>query len=92
MVQTKKFQLSFKDILKEEQKSSLEQIVQLAEKLKKQQTQEERKKTEEEIRKLIIKPETSEQIVGSISQLVKTEVEHIALPGYNYKREENTEN
>ena len=86
-----KFKLTIRDTLTEKKISGLQQIVKLAEKLKKQQTQEERKKTEEEIRKLIIKPEISEQIAGSISQLVKTEVEHSALPGYNYEREENTE-
>ena len=90
MIQKKKFQLSFKDILKEEQKSSLEQIVQLTEKLKSQQTKEEKIKTEQEIKDLIIKPESTEKKVLRISEIVATEIENIALPGYNFQRIQNT--
>ncbi|MBT5346300.1 hypothetical protein HOL52_00280 [bacterium] len=91
MIQKKKFQLSFKDILKEEQKSSLEQIVKLTEKLKSQQTKEEKIKTEQEIKDLIIKPESTEKKVLRISEIVATEIESITLTGYNYQRIQSTE-
>ena len=85
------FSNKLKDSLSNIQIKQMYSLAELTESLFKEQTNEERKKTQEEIKKLIIKPESSEQKAGEISKLVATEVEHIALPGYDYLENQKQE-